>query len=281
LTTVLFSRGLHYRTRMRIGLLSVSLLLSIVLASMSGDLFVDEVTMNGYVETFKRQLDTHIESVLAVDDIQELLEPYEDELLHVKWNGSEKFETLYQKVSIKYNDLVQGAKRLKHFIENDLKFYSHTTLSIRNLIPPTNLNTPFLPASSPTKSPHDSSPPNAFKTPSDLTPPLASPSRQPRPPTISGPPRPPIVHGQSIPTIPISKPSTISGSTLQYTGPPPLPDGRTLSACCDTDVSDVMFDRRLRENVTFRACEENSTFSSLTQTKIDALENTFGVKYTV
>jgi len=266
---------------MRIGLLSVSLLLSIVLASVSGNLFVDEVTMNGYVETFKRQLDKHIESVLAVDDIQELLEPYEDELLHVKWNGSEKFQTLYQKVSIKYNDLVQGAKHLKHFIENDLKFDSHRALSIRDLIPPTNLNTHVLPGSPPTKLPRNNSPPSALTTPSDLPPPLASPLRQQRPPTISSPPRPPIVHGQSIPTIPISKPSTLSGPLLPHTRQPPFSEGRTLSACCDMDVSDVMFDGRLRENVTLKACEENSTFSNLTQTKIDALGNTLKVKYTV
>ena len=78
----------------------------------TGDILTGTETTS-YVSSFKHQLDSHINDILAFNEIKTMLDKYETNLARVKINASERFDDIFQKVMVKYTHLVQAVRTLK------------------------------------------------------------------------------------------------------------------------------------------------------------------------
>ncbi|XP_053377571.1 VWFA and cache domain-containing protein CG16868-like isoform X2 [Mercenaria mercenaria] len=80
----------------------------------------DESQMKQIAATFKQELDSHIDKVLAYGQIEQKLQEFETHLVHGPINGEDIFNEIFQNVSLRYNDVVLAANRLKQVLEKDV-----------------------------------------------------------------------------------------------------------------------------------------------------------------
>lgn len=81
---------------------------------------IDEAEVTQCVSTFKQVLDSHIDRVLAYRQIEQMLEMFEGKLGIVPINGKALFQDIFEKVSLRYNDVVLAANTLKKALESDV-----------------------------------------------------------------------------------------------------------------------------------------------------------------
>ena len=78
---------------------------------------INENEVKTWVSNFKQNLDGHINNVLAIKEIESNFTKYNKDLVTVQINGSEVFESIFEKVSIRYTDLELALRDLKRTIE--------------------------------------------------------------------------------------------------------------------------------------------------------------------
>lgn len=100
---------------------------------------IDDSQINRYVTSFKQELESHIDQVLAYKQIQQMLDVAEAELAHGPIKGEEIFKEVFQSVSLRYNDVVLAANTLKKELEKNiplLNFGSNLGTPVPNGGPP-------------------------------------------------------------------------------------------------------------------------------------------------
>ncbi|KAH3820782.1 hypothetical protein DPMN_122531 [Dreissena polymorpha] len=65
----------------------------------------------------KERLDSHVERLLDVSGIEKMIAQYETNVAEVPVNVTREFEEIFEKVTVKYNDLVIVANSLKKYLE--------------------------------------------------------------------------------------------------------------------------------------------------------------------
>ena len=81
---------------------------------------LDGSQIKQWVLGFKQDLDSHIDKVLAYGQIEKMLSGFETKLVNAPINGEEIFNGIFQNVSLRYNDVVLAANRLKQKLEKDV-----------------------------------------------------------------------------------------------------------------------------------------------------------------
>lgn len=81
---------------------------------------IDDSQLDQFVTSFKQELESHIDQVLAYKQIQQMLDVAEAELAHGPINGEEIFKEVFQNVSLRYNDVVLAANTLKNELEKNI-----------------------------------------------------------------------------------------------------------------------------------------------------------------
>ena len=78
---------------------------------------INENEVKTWVSNFKQNLDGHINNVLAIKEIESNFTKYNKDLVTVQINGSEVFESIFEKVSIRYTELELALRDIKKTIE--------------------------------------------------------------------------------------------------------------------------------------------------------------------
>ncbi|XP_052284951.1 VWFA and cache domain-containing protein 1-like isoform X3 [Dreissena polymorpha] len=73
--------------------------------------------LDRYVTMLKERLDSHVERLLDVSGIEKMIAQYETNVAEVPVNVTREFEEIFEKVTVKYNDLVIVANSLKKYLE--------------------------------------------------------------------------------------------------------------------------------------------------------------------
>lgn len=230
-----------------------------------------------YVSAFKHQLDSHINDILAFNEIKVMLDKHESELARVKINASEKFDEIFRKVTVKYNELVQAANGLQHAVElsSPSKPSTGPPALQRSTVqgpptpgpPPMGLPPSGPPPKAPTRRRRRAAASGAVTRQASLTslkPPLNGGPASVPPPGPNAPPLLPVPGtGKSPPgniPPPLGNLSNTTGLPAGDRPPPPL-SSPSLQTCCQMIPNDK-YSGRYREKIAEKPCGDIRTASA-------------------
>ncbi|XP_052781830.1 VWFA and cache domain-containing protein 1-like [Mya arenaria] len=277
-------------TKMSSSLCFVLLLSLNVLDCSDGKTIIDESTWNEDVDSFKQEMDTHIDKVLAYNEIGAMLEKHENELTYVRVSGSEEFEKLFQKVSTKYNDLVSAANSLKTIFEMNLRKDSKSLRKKRQYFSSINNSLKLkvdkniglkglrsFPGNSP-KIVKRSATADIYQKNIDFNPENVSEDENSTSATEESIVTTKIIPTQQETSLPFAGPPTIPRpdagviTNSPILEPPTLEPKPPLPHCCGDSASGV-YDGRLREEVIYMPCGVNVTLGD--SGNVDAFKEKF------